>query len=145
MDKQQPQPQPQPQPISPRRRLQELLAIPEYQRTDAEWDEVNELEISLASANRLDAPDPSVRRSASPSQPRQKPPGSQGRQKSSGSQSRQKSANPNIQSPQTPQPGQPSQPGQPGQPGQDSGAARKPSGRPRGARKPKPVSKPPSE
>src|SRR5256885_1793514 len=37
------------QPISPRQRLQELLAIPEGQRTDAQWDEVNELEIKLAS------------------------------------------------------------------------------------------------
>jgi hypothetical protein len=48
--------QPQ-QPISPRQRLQELLAIPEGQRTDAQWDEINELEIKLASGNRQDAPD----------------------------------------------------------------------------------------
>lgn len=41
-----------PQPISPRRRLQELLAIPDSQRTEAEWDELNELEISLAPGNR---------------------------------------------------------------------------------------------
>jgi hypothetical protein len=51
-----------PQPISPRRRLQELLAIPDSQRTDAEWDELNELEISLAPGNRAGAPDPVVRR-----------------------------------------------------------------------------------
>lgn len=51
-----------PQPISPRRRLQELLAIPDSQRTDAEWDELNELEISLAPGNRAGAPDPNVRR-----------------------------------------------------------------------------------
>lgn len=43
------------QSISPRRRLQELLAIPERQRTDAQWDELNELEIALASANRAEA------------------------------------------------------------------------------------------
>jgi len=49
-------------PIPPRRRLQELLAIPERQRTDEQWDEINELEIKLASANREDAPDPSMRR-----------------------------------------------------------------------------------
>jgi hypothetical protein len=49
-------------PVPPRRRLQELLAIPERQRTDEQWDEINELEIKLASANREDAPDPSVRR-----------------------------------------------------------------------------------
>ena len=41
-----------PQPVSPRQRLQELLAIPERQRTEAEWDEINELEIRLASGNR---------------------------------------------------------------------------------------------
>lgn len=51
-----------PPPISPRRRLQDLLAIPERQRTDEEWDEINELEIKLASANREDAPDPNIRR-----------------------------------------------------------------------------------
>lgn len=51
-----------PEPVSPRRRLQELLAIPERQRTDEQWDEINELEIKLASANREDAPDPNIRR-----------------------------------------------------------------------------------
>jgi hypothetical protein len=40
------------QPISPRRRLQELLAIPDSQRTEAQWDELNELEIKLAPGNR---------------------------------------------------------------------------------------------
>jgi hypothetical protein len=51
-----------PQQTSPRRRLQELLAIPDNQRTDAEWDELNELEISLAPGNREGAPDPNLRR-----------------------------------------------------------------------------------
>lgn len=41
-----------PQPKSPRARLQELLAIPERERTDAQWDEIHELEIKLPSANR---------------------------------------------------------------------------------------------
>jgi hypothetical protein len=41
-----------PQPVSPRRRLQELLAIPDNQRTEAQWDELNELEIKLAPGNR---------------------------------------------------------------------------------------------
>jgi len=50
------------QPISPRRRLQELLAIPERLRTDEQWDELNELEISLSAVNRADAPMPGVRR-----------------------------------------------------------------------------------
>lgn len=49
------------QPTSPRARLQALLAIPERQRTDEQWDEINELEISLASGNRQGAPDPSNR------------------------------------------------------------------------------------
>lgn len=51
----------EPQPTSPRRRLQELLAIPERERTDAQWDEINELEISLASSNREDAPEQAAR------------------------------------------------------------------------------------
>jgi len=52
------------QPISPRRRLQELLAIPERQRTDAQWDELSELEITLASVNRAETPVQGVRRNA---------------------------------------------------------------------------------
>jgi len=46
-----------PPPISPRRRLQELLAIPDKQRTEAEWDELVELEISMAPGNREDGQD----------------------------------------------------------------------------------------
>ncbi|MEW5789553.1 MAG: hypothetical protein AB1899_17040 [Pseudomonadota bacterium] len=54
-------PQPQaPQPMAPRRRLQQLLAIPDSQRTEAQWDEINELEITLAPGNRVDGPLPSV-------------------------------------------------------------------------------------
>jgi hypothetical protein len=52
------------QPISPRARLQALLAIPERQRTDAEWDEINELEIKLASGNREGAPQQNARPNA---------------------------------------------------------------------------------
>jgi hypothetical protein len=51
-----------PQPISPRQRLQELLAIAEGQRTEAQWDEINELEIKLASGNRQEAPQQGARR-----------------------------------------------------------------------------------
>lgn len=47
-----------PQENSPRRRLQTLLAIPERQRTDEQWDEINELEISLTAINRANAPTP---------------------------------------------------------------------------------------
>jgi hypothetical protein len=50
------------QPNSLRRRLQELLAIPDRQRTEAEWDELNELEIMLASGNREGTPEQGVRR-----------------------------------------------------------------------------------
>ena len=36
----------------PRRRLRELLAVPERERSDAAWDEIIELEIQLAPGNR---------------------------------------------------------------------------------------------
>ena len=49
------------QSTSPRARLQALLAIPDRQRTDAEWDELNELEIMLATGNREGAPQQSSR------------------------------------------------------------------------------------
>ena len=44
------------------KRMQELLAIPDRNRSDAEWDELNELEIALASGNRPGAPDPQQQR-----------------------------------------------------------------------------------
>lgn len=44
------------QPNSSRARLRELLAIPERQRTEAQWDEINELEIAMAPGNREGAP-----------------------------------------------------------------------------------------
>lgn len=37
----------------PRRRLRELLSIPESQRTDPQWDEIIELEVQLAPGNRI--------------------------------------------------------------------------------------------
>lgn len=49
---------------SPRQRLKELQAIPERLRTDEQWDEINELEITLASANRTDKQEPAPRRNA---------------------------------------------------------------------------------
>lgn len=66
-----------PQPISPRQRLQELLAIPERQRTDAEWDELNELEITLTPVNREKAPEQAARRPATAPSDRPKPGGSE--------------------------------------------------------------------
>lgn len=38
-----------------RRRLQQLLSVPERDRTDEQWDEIVELEIRLAPGNRADA------------------------------------------------------------------------------------------
>ncbi len=56
-------PAPAPNPTqAPRQRLKELLAIPERTRTDAEWDEINELEISLAQGNREGGPDPNLQK-----------------------------------------------------------------------------------
>ena len=46
------------QPMSPRQRLQALLAIPERQRTEEQWDELIELEIMFAPGNREGAPQP---------------------------------------------------------------------------------------
>ena len=45
--------------------MQELLAIPDSQRTEAEWDELIELEITLAPGNREGAPLPGARRADS--------------------------------------------------------------------------------
>jgi hypothetical protein len=39
--------------FDPRRRLRELLSIPESQRTDPQWDEIIELEVQLAPGNRI--------------------------------------------------------------------------------------------
>ena len=47
----------EPQSVPPRVRMQALRAIPDRERTDAEWDELNELEIMLAAGNRESAPD----------------------------------------------------------------------------------------
>lgn len=50
-----------------RQRLRELLAIPDRQRTDEQWDELNDLEIMFAAGNREGAPLP--RQQGMPSQP----------------------------------------------------------------------------
>ena len=68
----------EPQPISPRARLQALLSIPERQRTDAEWDEINELEITLAAGNRPGAPDQGMRGNNNPQGGHPKPGGGGG-------------------------------------------------------------------
>ncbi len=61
-----------PQKLSPRGRLQELLAIAESQRTDVQWDEIHALEIELSSANRQQPQEQSARRNtpAAAGQPR---------------------------------------------------------------------------
>ncbi|MBN9133615.1 MAG: hypothetical protein J0H48_09660 [Nitrosospira multiformis] len=48
--------------VPPYQRLQQLLAIPERQRTEAQWDEINELEIALTPVNRASTTDRNVRR-----------------------------------------------------------------------------------
>ena len=58
-----------------RRRIRELNAIPERDRTDEQWDELNELEIRTAPGNRLSASD---RQSDNPQEKRQRS-GGQGR------------------------------------------------------------------
>jgi hypothetical protein len=55
-----------PQAPIPRTRLQVLLAIPERQRTDAEWDEINELEILMAAGNRQVIPEQGPRPNSNP-------------------------------------------------------------------------------
>lgn len=60
----------EPLPVPPRRRLQELLAIPDRLRTEAEWDELHELEISLAPGNRADGAPQPPRSDGAPPRPR---------------------------------------------------------------------------
>ncbi len=52
-----------------RRRLKELLAVPERDRTDAQWDELAELELQLAPGNRIE----SARRADAPAFPHPQP------------------------------------------------------------------------
>jgi hypothetical protein len=47
-----------PPPNDNRRRLRELLSIPERDRTDEQWDEIIELEIQLAPGNRISGNEP---------------------------------------------------------------------------------------
>ncbi len=49
---------PAPQPVDNRRRLRELLSVPERDRTDEQWDEIIELEIQLAPGNRISGNEP---------------------------------------------------------------------------------------
>jgi hypothetical protein len=47
-----------PPPNDNRRRLRELLSIPERDRSDEQWDEIIELEIQLAPGNRISGNEP---------------------------------------------------------------------------------------
>jgi hypothetical protein len=58
-----------------RHRLKELLAIPERLRTEAQWDELNELEISLTSVNREESPEQGMRGNAADAPAQRKPGG----------------------------------------------------------------------
>ena len=62
----------EPQAQDPRRRLRELLAIPDRERTDALWDEIITLEIQLAPGNRATSPQADVGRRPEPGR-RQEP------------------------------------------------------------------------
>ena len=44
--------------LDTRRRLRELLSVPERDRTDEQWDEIIELEIQLAPGNRISGNEP---------------------------------------------------------------------------------------
>lgn len=80
--------QPQPvvaQPHDPGRRLRELLAVPERDRSDAVWDEIIGLEIQLAPGNRATSPQADVGRrqdSGQHQEPRQRQ--NNGRQQEAG-------------------------------------------------------------
>jgi len=52
--------QPEFQPLDMRRRLRELLSVPERDRSDEVWDEIIELEIQLAPGNRISGGEPQV-------------------------------------------------------------------------------------
>lgn len=58
-------------------RLRELLAIPERDRTEEEWDEIVELEIQLSPGNRAGAPQPggAPRQNGAPKKMQPKNPG----------------------------------------------------------------------
>ena len=61
------------QPNDLRRRIRELLAIPDRDRTDEEWDELNELEIRTAPGNRAAQDNPADKRFGSQGQPQNHP------------------------------------------------------------------------
>lgn len=68
-----------PQGLDNRRRLRELLSVPERDRSDEQWDEIIELEIQLAPGNRISgtehgsgSPGPSQGKPSGPGQQQRK-------------------------------------------------------------------------
>lgn len=80
-----------------RQRLREMLSVPERERTDAQWDEIVELEIRLAPGNQIDpnrSNDPMAGgQNFRPRQPQNKPQG-QGQPRNKG-QGRRPNRGPN--------------------------------------------------
>ncbi len=66
-----------------RRRLRELLAIPDRERTDALWDEIVALEIQLAPGNRAPSAQPDAGRRQEPGRRQGRPEQSRRREGSS--------------------------------------------------------------
>lgn len=97
------------QPLHLRRRLRELLSVPERDRNDAQWDEIIELEIQLAPGNRVaghDVGGGNVRQHAPRSN---KPGGSSGQQggggNAGGAGAQQKKHRPRSKNNRRPRPG----------------------------------------
>ena len=72
--------QPQTQAVDPRRRLRELLSVPERDRTDEQWDEIIELEIQTAPGNRI-SPNEQLGGGGAPGRSQGKSGGGQGQKK----------------------------------------------------------------
>jgi hypothetical protein len=76
-------------PNTQRARLQQLRSIPEAKRTDAEWDELNELEITAALSNGQGGPNPNARAFVPGNQQQQRRQGGGGGGGGGGGQQRQ--------------------------------------------------------
>jgi len=69
---------PVPQGLDSRRRLRELLSVPERDRSDEQWDEIIELEIQLAPGNRLSSQEIASGGASNPGPGHSKPSGGPG-------------------------------------------------------------------
>ena len=105
------------QPLDMRRRLRELLSVPERDRSDEVWDEIIELEIQLAPGNRISGGEPQVGQQRH-NQPRHGKPGGHaggGNAGPAGAGAQQKKHRPRTKNNRRPRPG--------GKPGGGSGEA----------------------